>query len=105
MNTIGISQPGWLRKGANFVLFFIMESPVFAIITLSPYLPQKVLLGFHSGLTAALLIIALFLRRSGNGKQYWPVFYTFFVAGAAVLICASSMCLRRNGMIWNDEIN
>jgi len=58
---------------------------VFAIITLSPYLPQTALLGFHAGLTVVLLIIALFLRRSEKGKPYWPVFYAFFVAGAAVL--------------------
>jgi hypothetical protein len=25
------------------------------------------------------------LRRSEKGKPYWPVFYAFFVAGAAVL--------------------
>jgi membrane protease YdiL (CAAX protease family) len=52
---------------------------------LSPYLPETALLGFHTSLTAVLLIIALFLRRSEKGKPYWPVFYAFFVAGAAVL--------------------
>lgn len=85
MNNISISQPGWLKKGSVFLLFFIVETMVFAVITLSPYLPQTALLGFHAGLTAVLLIIALFLRRSGKGKPYWPVFYAFFVAGAAVL--------------------
>ena len=58
---------------------------MFSIITLSPYLPRTTLLGFHTGLTAVLLIIALFLKRSEKGKTYWPVFYIFFVAGAAVL--------------------
>jgi membrane protease YdiL (CAAX protease family) len=85
MNSVGISQPGWLKKSSVFLLFFIVESLVFAIITLSPFLPQTVLLGFHAGLTAVLLIIALFFRRSEKGKSYWPVFYAFFVAGAAVL--------------------
>jgi len=85
MNNISISQPGWLKKSSVFLLFFIVETMVFALITLSPYLPQTALLGFHAGLTAVLLIIALFLRRSGKGKPYWPVFYAFFVAGAAVL--------------------
>lgn len=85
MNSISISQPGWFKKSSVFLLFFIVESLVFAIITLSPYLPQTALLGFHAGLTAILLIIALFLRRSEKGKPYWPVFYAFFVAGAAVL--------------------
>jgi membrane protease YdiL (CAAX protease family) len=85
MDNISISQLGWLKKGSVFLLFFIVETMVFAVITLSPYLPQTALLGFHTGLTAVLLIIALFLRRSGKGKPYWPVFYAFFVAGAAVL--------------------
>ena len=85
MNSVSISRPSWLKKGSVFLLFFIVESLVFAIITLSPYLPQTALLGFHAGLTVVLLIIALFLRRSGKGKPFWPVFYAFFVAGAAVL--------------------
>lgn len=85
MNSISVSQPSWLKKSSVFLLFFIVESLVFAIITLSPYLPQTALLGFHTGLTAVLLIIALFLRRSEKGEPYWPVFYAFFVAGAAVL--------------------
>jgi membrane protease YdiL (CAAX protease family) len=85
MDSVSISQPGWLRKSGVFLLFFIVESLVFAIITLSPYLPQTALLGFHAGLTATLLIIALFLRRSEKRKQYWTVFYALFVAGAAVL--------------------
>lgn len=85
MNSNSKSHSGWLKKGSLFLLFFILESLVFAIITLSPYLSQTTLLGFHTGLTITLLIIALFLRRSENGKIYWPVFYVFFVAGAAVL--------------------
>lgn len=85
MDSASISQPDWLKKGSIFLLFFIVESLVFTIITLSPYLPETALLVFHAGLTATLLIIALFLRRSAKGKQYWPVFYVFFVAGAAVL--------------------
>ena len=85
MNSVSISQSSWLKKGSVFLLFFIVESLVFAIITLSPYLPQTALLGFHAGLTVVLLIIALLLRRSGKGKPFWPVFYAFFVAGAAVL--------------------
>ncbi len=86
MYSVSISQHGWLKKGGIFLLFFVVESLVFAIITLSPYLPQTALLSFHIGLTATLLIIALLLRRSERGKPYWPVFYTFFVAGAAVLM-------------------
>ena len=85
MNRISKSLPGWLKKSSVFLLFFIVESLVFSLITLSPYLPRTTLLGFHAGLTAVLLIIALFLKRSEKGKTYWPVFYIFFVAGAAVL--------------------
>lgn len=85
MNNISMDQPSWLKKSSVFLLFFIVESLVFAIITLSPYLPQTTLLGYHAGLTVTLLIIALFLRRNEKGKTYWPVIYVFFVAGTAVL--------------------
>ena len=86
MNTTSASSTSWLKKSGAFLLFFIMESTVFAIITLSPYMSKTVLLGFHTGLTATLLIIALFLKRSESGRPYWPVFYVFFVAAVAVLI-------------------
>jgi membrane protease YdiL (CAAX protease family) len=86
MNITISSSNSWLKKGSVFLLFFIVESMVFAIITLSPYLLKTVLFGFHAGLTAMLLIVALFLRRSERGKPYWPVFYVFFVAAAAILI-------------------
>ncbi len=85
MNNISKSHSGWLKKGSVFLLFFVLESLVFAIITLSPYLSQTILLSFHTGLTTVFLIIALALKRSENGKIYWPVFYVFFVVGAAVL--------------------
>jgi membrane protease YdiL (CAAX protease family) len=76
----------WIKKGALFVLFFILGTMVFAIITFSPYVSGNTLLIFHMLLTAALLVVAMILRRSEKGKPYWPVFYVFFVAGAAVLI-------------------
>ncbi|MGB6339601.1 MAG: CPBP family intramembrane glutamic endopeptidase [Candidatus Aminicenantaceae bacterium] len=86
MNSINLSQPGWLKKSGVFLLFFVVEAIVFAIITFSPYLSKNTLLCFHTGLTATLLVVALFLRRSERGKQYWPVCYALFVAGAAVLL-------------------
>jgi len=86
MKSRSLPTTGWLEKSGNFLLFFILETMVFAIITLSPYLSSTVLLGFHTGLTTAILVAALFLRRSERGKQYWPVMFVFFVAGAAVLI-------------------
>lgn len=57
MKTIKSSTTGWLKKGSVSLLFFIVESMVFAIITLSPYLSKTTLFGFHTGLTAVLLII------------------------------------------------
>ena len=86
MNSISLSQPGWLKKSGVFLLFFVVGTMVFAIITFSPYLPRNTLLYFHAGLTATLLVMALFLRRSERGSQYWPVCYVFFVAGVAVLL-------------------
>ena len=76
----------WLKKGALFLLFFILESMVFAMITFTPYVSGNTLLIFHMILTAALLVIAMSLKRIEKGRRYWPVFYVFFVAGAAVLI-------------------
>lgn len=86
MNTINPSTNGWLKKSGNFLLFFLAETMVFAIITLSPYLSKNTLLGFHTGLTVVLLVVSLLLRRGERGKSYWPVFYVFFVAGTAVLV-------------------
>ena len=86
MNSIGSSPSGWLKKSGFFLLFFVVEAMVFAIITLSPYLSRNTLLGFHAALTVTLLVLALFLRRSERGKPYWPVCYVLFVAGAAVLL-------------------
>ncbi len=76
----------WLKKSASFLLLFILETMVFAIITFSPYISGNSLLTFHIILTASLLVIAMLLRRVRKGKPYWPIFYVFFVAGAAVLI-------------------
>lgn len=86
MNNISSFQFGWSKKSGVFLLFFIVGTMVFAIITLSPYVSKDKLLCYHAGLTATLLIIALFLRRSERGRQYWPVCYVFFVAGMAVLL-------------------
>ncbi len=47
---------------------------------------MDLLLILHAGLTAMLLIAALFLRRSKKNQQYWQVIYALFVAGMAVLL-------------------
>ena len=86
MTNPSFSQPGWLKKSGIFVLFFVLEVMVFAILPLSARLPTTTLLYIHAGLDAILLIVALILRRSENGKPYWPVCYAFFVAGLAVLL-------------------
>ncbi len=86
MNSVSLSQLGWLKKSGVFLLFLVVGTMVFAIITFSPYLPKNTLLYFHAGLAATLLVMTLFLRRSERGSQYWPVFYVFFVAGVAVLL-------------------
>jgi membrane protease YdiL (CAAX protease family) len=86
MNNVNLSQPGWLKKSGIFLLFFILQMMVFAIITLSPYLSTDIRVGFHSALTVTLLVLALFLRRSERGRPFWPVSYVLFVAGAALLI-------------------
>ena len=86
MNTIGSSPRGWLKRVGFFLLFFIGESTVFAIITLSPYVSADKLLRFHAALTVLFLVLALFLRRSERGQPYWSVCYVLFVAAVAVLV-------------------
>jgi membrane protease YdiL (CAAX protease family) len=97
MNRVDISPPQWLSrgsfhparwlpKGGLFLLFFVVASAVFAILTLAPYLPERLLLRLHGGLTVTLLVSALLLRASQRGRAYWPVCYVLFVAAAAVLL-------------------
>jgi uncharacterized protein len=86
VTTLTLSQAGWLKKSGNFLLFFVVETMVFAILPLSARLPMNILLYIQAGLTAILLVLALILRRSENGKSYWQVSYAFFVAGLAVLL-------------------
>jgi membrane protease YdiL (CAAX protease family) len=86
MTNLSLAQSGWLKKGLVFLLFFVVETMVFAILPLSARLPMNTLLYIHAGLTAILLVAALILRRSENGKPYWQVCYAFFVAGLAVLL-------------------
>jgi membrane protease YdiL (CAAX protease family) len=43
---------------------------------------------YAGGLTAAFLVAALVLRRSGKTARYWPVAYAFFVASAVNLLSA-----------------
>ena len=76
----------WLKKSASFLIFFILETMLFTIITFSPYVSGNTLLTIHIILTVALLVVAILLRQIEKGKPYWPVFYAFFVAGVAVLI-------------------
>ena len=86
IDSIGVSLSGWPKRAGLFVVFFVVESMVFAILTLSPYLSVDTLLTAHVALTAVLLVAALFLRRSARGRPYWPVCFAFFVAAAAVLL-------------------
>jgi membrane protease YdiL (CAAX protease family) len=100
MNSLSDSQPGWLRKSGVFLLFFVVEAMVFAIMPLSLYLSKSALLYSHAGLTTTLLVVALLLKRSERGKQYWSICYAFFVAGAAVLVSGlfSDDFLRLGGL-------
>jgi len=86
MNASSSFSKNWLKKGSVFLLFFIVESMAFAIITLSPHLSKTILFGFHAGLTVVFLIVALLLRNRETGKSFWSVFYVFFVAATAILI-------------------
>ena len=86
MNKLTFAHTSSLVKGAVFPTLFVLGSLVFSIIILAPYLPQDTLLTFHIALTAVLLVTALLLRTSKEGKAFWPVCYALFVAGTAVLL-------------------
>ena len=75
-----------LKRALLCVLFFVVESAVFAIMPLSGLLPRPALLYMQAGLAAILLAVSLLLRRSCNGRPYWQVFYAFFVGALAVLV-------------------
>ena len=100
MTSSGPSQAGWLRKSGVFLLLFVLEAMVFAILPLSERLSINTLVNIHAGFTAALLVAALLLRRTERGKQYWQVLYAFFVAGLAVLLSTlfSGSLLRLFGL-------
>jgi membrane protease YdiL (CAAX protease family) len=80
------AQPGLLKKILVFLLFFVVESMVFAIMPLSGFLPMTPLLIMQAVLLAILLVVTSWLRRSESGRPYWPVYYAFFVGGLAVLV-------------------
>jgi membrane protease YdiL (CAAX protease family) len=86
MLEISSSKTNWRQKSSIFLMFFVLEAMVFAILPLSTRLPINTLLYFHAGLTTTLLVAALLLRRSEAGKPYRQVSYAFFVAGVAVLL-------------------
>jgi membrane protease YdiL (CAAX protease family) len=86
MQNNALPQTGKPHKGLIFLVFFLLESAVFASITLLPYFQQKTLLSIHGALTAILLVIALVIRRSEKWKAYWPVCYTLFLAGLVVYL-------------------
>lgn len=86
MKNVGLVRPSWLKRPLVFLLFFVVESMVFAIIPLSGFLPRTVLIIMQVVLLAILLVITLWLRRSASGGSYWPVFFAFFVGGLAVLV-------------------
>lgn len=86
MTNPSLSRLGWLKKSLVFLLFFVLESMVFAIIPLSGVLPRTLLIIMQAILLAILLVVTLWLQRSASGKPYWPVCYAFFVCGLALLV-------------------
>jgi membrane protease YdiL (CAAX protease family) len=81
-----MTNVGLHNKTLVFLLFFVVEGMVFAIIPLSGFLPRTLLIIMQAVLVAIMLVVTLWLRRSANGRPYWPVFYAFFVGGMAVLV-------------------
>ena len=57
------TQIKWTTRVGIAAALVVVESAVFAILTLAPYLPRTTLLYAHVGLTVALLAAALVLRQ------------------------------------------
>ncbi|RDE16103.1 MAG: hypothetical protein C4K48_02355 [Candidatus Thorarchaeota archaeon] len=76
----------WSKRAGYFLLFFMLESAIFAIIPLSSIVSITILLVIHACIIAALLAAAVLLRISKRGREYFQVFYAFFAAGAVVLL-------------------
>jgi membrane protease YdiL (CAAX protease family) len=86
MSTLSRSTSGGLKKSLFFLLFFILEAAVFAIIPFSEIVPAGTLVYIQTGLAALLLAAALILRRGEATRQYWQVCMAFLTAALAVLL-------------------
>lgn len=78
----------WLKRVGHFLLFFVLESAIFAIVPLSSIVSITILLIVHVCIVAALLAAGVLLRISKRGREYFQVFYAFFAAGTVVLLSA-----------------
>lgn len=81
-----VTKPTRLFTLGIFVVLFVVEALVFAILPLSERFPIIPLLWFQAILTAGLLVTALLLRRSEKGNRYWQVTYVLFVGAMAILV-------------------
>jgi membrane protease YdiL (CAAX protease family) len=89
MAITNVSQAVWLKKGEIFLLFFILEAMVFAILPLSarPEWMDSLLL-YQTGVSAAFLVAAWLFRRNSKSKEYWQVLYVSFAGSMAILVSA-----------------
>jgi uncharacterized protein len=48
--------------------------------------PSEFTLVYSATLSIVFLVVVLFLRRSKNCKDYWPMFFAFFIASIAIFV-------------------
>ena len=76
----------WPTRVGHFLLFFVIESAIFAIIPLSSIVSITILVIIHACIVAALLAAAVLSRARQSGREYFQVFYALFAAGTVVLL-------------------
>jgi membrane protease YdiL (CAAX protease family) len=82
-----VSLPSWEVRLGLFILFLICGLAVFLFgCNYYDILPTNGNLVYEGVLSAVLLILALFLKRSARFNKYWPIAYAFFIASAVWFI-------------------
>lgn len=85
------NTPTWVSAGEwarprLFAVFFISGLVAFLPETYSARTPDQVEILLRTGISASLLFTTLWMRRQDVHKEYWVVFYGFFVASTAQLV-------------------
>jgi uncharacterized protein len=79
-------QP-YIRRGVQFVLILMLGLCVFVVFShLRPIFNDAADLICRIFLLAALLVCSLLTRKSERFRQYWQIFFAFFIAALAITV-------------------